>query len=87
MAKLHFGACDVCNKQNRVISTSMWCGIETAACYECRGDSPEDYDEAGDIGDEIGRLLPKAETGEQWAHVSALESRYVALTGQQWSQP
>jgi hypothetical protein len=36
-----------------------------------------------DLQDEIERLLLKAETGEQWAHICALETRYVELTGGQ----
>jgi hypothetical protein len=38
---------------------------------------------AQDIQDEITRLLPKAETGEQWAYICLLEARYVALAGHQ----
>jgi hypothetical protein len=36
-----------------------------------------------DLQDEIERLLPKAETGNQWAHICALEARYVELTSKQ----
>jgi hypothetical protein len=44
-------------------------------------------DEAEDISAEICRLLPKAETGEQFAHICLLESRYVELTGKQLISP
>jgi len=40
-------------------------------------------DDADDIIAEIRRLLLKAETGEQFAAIAALEARYVALTGRQ----
>lgn len=31
---------------------------------------------------EIERLIPKAETGAQWAHICLLESNLVALAGE-----
>jgi hypothetical protein len=41
---------------------------------ECRG-------ECDALQAEINRLLPKAESGEQWAHICDLESKLVTLCG------
>ncbi len=77
---MKFGTCDCCGKINREVITSFITGLETSACHECGGNTPEDYDEAGYISSEIANLLQKAETGEQFAHICALESRLVELT-------
>ena len=78
---LIFGDCDCCPRRNVVLHPVFsFCG-DTAACAVCRGWTPEDMDEAGEISLEIERLRPKAEIGEHWAYISALEARYVELTG------
>lgn len=67
-----FGECDCCSAKNRVLHRGEVTGIETYACQECQyGSLADDID---DLEGEIEALRPKAETGEQWAHLCALEA-------------
>lgn len=72
---MNFGTCRFCLAPNRVLhdAPAMCCGCLNA-------DLALDAD---DLREEIERLMPKAETGEQWAHICALEAAYVEATGQQ----
>ena len=73
--KLIFGECDCCGTPNRVLHRCEVTGIETYACAICRnGELSDDID---DLEGEIESLAPKAESGEQWAHVCALEAALV----------
>jgi hypothetical protein len=76
-SKFIFGECDCCGERNRVLNLCVAHGVDTAACTDCQGrDEAEDADE---IEFEIERLTPKAETGEQWAHICALEAEQARL--------
>jgi hypothetical protein len=76
-----FGTCDCCDKPNRVLHRCEAYGIETYACAQCHCRPLSD--DADELQGEIEDLLPKAETGEQWAHIAALEAAYVEATGEQ----
>lgn len=72
-----FGECDSCGARNRVLHTMMtYCG-EGSFCRECRHDAL--IEDEPDLLDEIDRLYPLAETGEQWAHLCALEAALVEM--------
>jgi hypothetical protein len=73
--KMIFGECDACATKNRVLHLCEAYGIETAACAICRGgDLSDDLD---DLEAEIEALQSEAESGEQWAHICALEAALV----------
>lgn len=75
MNTIIFGECDCCSAKNRVLHRGEVTGIETYACAECsNGHLSYDID---DLEGEIETLRPKAETGEQWAHLCALEAALV----------
>lgn len=81
--RLIFGECDCCGKPNRVLHRGESCGCEAYACADCHfGGSLAD--DADDLTDEIDRLIPDAETGEQWAHICALEAAYVEAVGRRF---
>jgi hypothetical protein len=69
------GTCRFCLAENRVLH-----GIPAMCCGCLNADLALDAD---DIHTEIDRLIPFAETGEQWAHICALEAAYVEATGKQ----
>lgn len=70
-----FGECDYCTAKNRMLHKGEVTGIETYACAECYG--RELADDVDDLQDEIERLRPLAETGEQWARICAIEAALV----------
>lgn len=74
-----FGQCDCCGTSNRVLHRGEASGLEAYACAKCRYGALAD--DADDLRDEIERLLSKAETGEQWAHICALEAALVEAIG------
>jgi hypothetical protein len=78
---LIFGECDCCGTRNRVLTTCVAYGSDTAACTECRYGSLSD--DADELHNEIERLLPLAETGEQHTRICALEAAYVEAAGRQ----
>jgi hypothetical protein len=72
-----FGTCDCCDARNRVLHYAEVTGIETYGCAECKwgGHLSDDLD---DLEDEIERCLEaKPKTGEQLAHIAALEAALV----------
>lgn len=73
------GNCDCCPRRD-VPGSVVDCPGEPFACYICQGN---DFDPYCEIEDEIEKLRPIAETGEQWAHIAALEAAYVDATGKQ----
>lgn len=60
-------------------------GVETSGEPYLATDSWDDVIAAikQHIVSRIAELRPRAETGEQWANICALESAYVAITGEQ----
>jgi hypothetical protein len=78
--RMIFGECDCCAKPNRVLHRGEVTGIETYACAECRGSSLSD--EIDDLEDEIERCVQaRPESGEQWAHIAALEGALLEAKG------
>lgn len=74
--KLICGECECCGTSNRVLHhATTGCGLEAYACALCRcGDLSDDLD---NLEAEIEALQSKAENGEQWAHLCALEAAYA----------
>ena len=66
-----FGTCANCEHPNRVLHEDNV--LHAGVCSLCHGLRLSD--DAADLEEEIERLeLEKPETGEQWAHICALEA-------------
>jgi hypothetical protein len=72
------GQCDSCGERNRVLHNRVAYGVEGSFCRICQCDTL--CEDADDLLDEIERLRPVAETGEQWAHLCALEAALIEAT-------
>lgn len=75
--RLIFGQCDSCGTDNRVLTRGVGCGVEGCFCRVCMYDAL--ITDEDDLLDEIERLKPNAETGEEWAHLCALEAALVEM--------